>query len=279
MDPSPEVLVNQAKQGNREALEDLIRMVRDQVYGLALRMLSQPQDAEDATQEILVKVVTHLGSFRHESAFKTWVYRVAANHLLTTHKRRAERMELTFDRLEAGIETELATEWNGARTEAEESLVVKEIMIGCMHAMLLCLDRDLRIAFILGRVFDVPGDQAADILEISPAAFRKRLSRARALMRDFMSRNCGLVNESAPCRCSKQIPFAVKSGWVDPERLKFVAHPVHARKEVEITANFSEMDEMERVTALFRSHPEYAPSERIMDNMRALLDSVKFRQH
>ena len=83
-----ESLVERAKEGDQNALEELVRHIQDPVYGLALRMLSHPADAEDATQEILVKVVTHLVSFRQESAFTTWVYRIASNHLITNNKRR-----------------------------------------------------------------------------------------------------------------------------------------------------------------------------------------------
>jgi RNA polymerase sigma factor (sigma-70 family) len=97
MEPALEDLVQQAKDGKKEALESLVRRIQDRVYGLALRMLGYPADAEDAAQEILVKVVTHLDSFRQESAFSTWVYRVAANHLLTTRKRLAEKQTSSFE--------------------------------------------------------------------------------------------------------------------------------------------------------------------------------------
>ena len=94
-----ETLVARAQEGDRAALETVIASMRDRIYNLALRMLWHPADAEDATQEILVRLVTHLGSFRGESTFSTWAYRVASNYLLTTRKRRAEREELTFERV------------------------------------------------------------------------------------------------------------------------------------------------------------------------------------
>ena len=72
--------------------------------------------------------------------------------------------------------------------EAEQSLLVQEIAISCMQGMLLCFDRDLRMAYILGEIFEVSGDDAAYILAISPAAYRKRLSRARRLLRGFHGR-------------------------------------------------------------------------------------------
>src|SRR5713226_603083 len=89
-------LLGRARAGDRDALEDIVRAIQDDVYGLAIRMLWHPQDAEDASQEILVKVITHLGTFRGESSFRTWVCRIATNHLLNVRKSRVERAELTF---------------------------------------------------------------------------------------------------------------------------------------------------------------------------------------
>jgi RNA polymerase sigma factor (sigma-70 family) len=82
----PQTLVEAARSGDRDALEQLVRAIQDPVYGLAMRMLALPTEAEDATQEILIKVVTRLGSFRGDSKFTTWVYAVAANHLRTVRR-------------------------------------------------------------------------------------------------------------------------------------------------------------------------------------------------
>jgi len=148
MESTLESLVQQAKEGSREALESLVRGIQDRIYGLALRMLGYPADAEDAVQEILIKVVTRLNSFRQESAFFTWVYRIAANHLLTTRKRLAENQAVSFEAYEALLEIALASEWPESVPEAERSLIVKEVMLSCTHGMLLCLDRPHRITFI-----------------------------------------------------------------------------------------------------------------------------------
>ena len=72
-------LVKLAVKGDKNALEELILSVQDMVYNLALRMLWHPEDAKDATQEILIKVVTNLSSFKGNSEFNTWVYRLATN--------------------------------------------------------------------------------------------------------------------------------------------------------------------------------------------------------
>ena len=175
MEPTLEILVEQAKRGDKNALESLIKRIQDRVYGLAIRMLGHPADAEDATQEILTKVLTHLVSFRQESAFITWVYRVASNHLLTTRKRRAERKELTFEQCEREINRIASGRWLESSLEAEQSLLMEEIRIRCMQSILLCLDRGLRIAYILGEIFELTSDKGGYILNIAPTAFRKRL--------------------------------------------------------------------------------------------------------
>lgn len=72
-----ETKVIRAQAGNRQALETIVEGIQGKVYELALRMLGHPSDAEDAAQEILIKVITRMGSFRGESAFYTWVYRIA----------------------------------------------------------------------------------------------------------------------------------------------------------------------------------------------------------
>lgn len=81
----------EAAGGDRRALGELCREVQHPIYRLALRMLSDPQDAEDATQEVLVRLVKNLGSFEGRSKFMTWAYTIATRQLLRTRKRRAER--------------------------------------------------------------------------------------------------------------------------------------------------------------------------------------------
>ena len=156
-----------------------------------------PPTPRTPPRRILLRVITHLGSFRGESAFTTWVYRVAANHLLTTRKRRAEREELTFERFAEQLDEGLAPEAPGADELVEKRLLAEEVKLGCTQGMLLCLDRDHRLAYILGDVFRLKGPQAAEIAGVSAATFRKRLSRARARLHGFLERKCGLVNPAS----------------------------------------------------------------------------------
>src|SRR5947199_6403731 len=88
--------VKRARSGDRKALEDLVQRHQEWIYNIALRMLYHPQDAEDATQEILVKILTGLSSFEGRSSFRTWLYRIVVNHLLSTRRSRVEDPAISF---------------------------------------------------------------------------------------------------------------------------------------------------------------------------------------
>jgi RNA polymerase sigma factor (sigma-70 family) len=264
-------LVERARGGDAAALDELVRAVQDDVYGPAIRMLSDPHDAQDATQEILIKVVTRLDRFRGESALRTWVYRVAVNHLLTTRRRKMERQRWTFtafaDDLAAGLDPEAPAD---PETPAEQ-LLAEEVKIGCTLGMLQCLDRPQRMAYILGEVFGLPSDAAAVICDTTPAAYRKRLSRARAALRAFVAENCGIVNPRAACRCNRRTETAVRLGRVDPDAPTFVDHPKRAEAPA-IAAAVAEMEELHDAAALFRSQPDVATPDNVL---RAVTGAVK----
>src|SRR3954470_21272960 len=91
-------LVADAQAGSRDALEQLIARHQSWIYNIVLRMVYHPHDAEDITQEILIKVVTKLSTFERRSSFRTWLYRIAVNHVLNMKRTRAEEWEMTFEK-------------------------------------------------------------------------------------------------------------------------------------------------------------------------------------
>jgi RNA polymerase sigma factor (sigma-70 family) len=252
-------LVDRAKAGDRAALDELVRAMKDLVFNLAARMLGSAADAEDATQEILIKIVTHLASFRGDSAFRTWAYRVAANHLLTMRKRGAELRVESFEQLGENLDTNLAA----GDPAVDDQLLVREAKLICTSMMLACLDRDHRLAYILGEIFEFASEEGAAILEISSDAFRKRLSRARERMAEFMAAQCGLVNPSNACRCAKQAGHAVAVGHLDPKRLAW--GPLGCRQRV------ADIDTVARAIEVFRSNPDFVAPEAVLAGIKHVL--------
>jgi RNA polymerase sigma factor (sigma-70 family) len=272
-----EDLVEQAKMGDKDVLEDIIRKCQDKVYGLAIRMLFIPADAEDATQEILVKIITHLGTFRGESRFDTWVYSIASNHLLTTRKCRAEHWRLTFDKCIHAIEEGALEKEANAFIEAEQNLIVEETKLACVHYLLLCLPRELRLAVILSEIFGVKSAEGAKVLGLKPAAYRQRLSRGKKQLLAFLVKQCGLVDPNNPCHCQTLASVHVKKRHIDPQNLLFATHTCHPRQDIQAGELLAELDQMSRAAMLIRNHPDYAAPGGVVESMKGLIDSGRFQ--
>lgn len=216
--PTLEELARQALDGDRQAVASVVRALQGPVYALALRVLWHREDAEDATQEILVRVVTRLAQFDFQSRLRTWVYRVATNYLLDVKKSCAERQKLTFTTFGEDLEEGLST---SGPADDERSRLVEEVKIGCTLGMLQCLDRPHRLAYVLGEILELPAPDAAQALNVTPAAFRKRLQRAREEIEAFTRSHCGLVSSSAGCACNRRVPAAIRLGRVHPTEHRF----------------------------------------------------------
>jgi RNA polymerase sigma factor (sigma-70 family) len=260
-----------ARAGDLVAVDALLRRHRPWVLGLALRMVWRRETAEDATQEILVKALTHLGGFEGRSAFSTWLYRIAVNHLINVRKSEMEERRMTFADMGRSLDdcadTELPDE---AALPMGHGLLVEEAKLGCITAMLMCLDRRQRAAFILGEVFAVTSEQGGAVLEVSAGNFRQMLTRARRDLYQFMDGKCGLVNPLNPCRCAKKAGAFMARGWLDPKTRRFTADRIAAVREV-TPDRLAELQGMERAHAeLFRAAPlNDAPT--LAERMRAAL--------
>src|SRR5688500_4510411 len=219
---APEDLARRALSCDRDAVEQLVRGLQGDVYGLALRMLWNREDAEDATQEILVRAVTRLGQFDFRSKVKTWVYRIAVNYILDVKKSPVERMHLNFQRFGEDLAEGLSSD---GPADAERSLLVEEVKIGCTLGMLQCLDRPHRLAYVLGEILELSGPDCAEALGISPELFRKRLQKARTAIEAFTRAHCGLASDNAACACHRRVPAAVRLGRVSPDTLDFAEQP------------------------------------------------------
>jgi RNA polymerase sigma factor (sigma-70 family) len=253
-------LVLHARSGDRTALEHLVQRHQAWIYNIAVRMLYHPQDAEDATQEILIKVLTRLSSFEGRSSFRTWMYRIVVNHVLNMKRGRVEVQHASIDFASYGAALDNTPELELADpkgTSADTDLLVTEAMIACTSGMLLCLDREQRVTFILGAILEVSDTVAAEVLEITPDNFRQRLARARRDLRNFMNDKCGLVNQANPCRCAKKTRGFIQAGYVDPGNLLFARERICEVQEAapKVHEAINTLDE--KCAEVFRGHPFY----------------------
>jgi RNA polymerase sigma factor (sigma-70 family) len=267
---SLEDLARLAIDGDRGALDLVVRELQGPVYHLALRMLWNREDAEDAAQEILVRIVTRLSQFDFRSRLHTWAYRVAVNYILDVKKSATERLHLSFERfadaLHAGLDA-------GTDSNVEHSVLVEEVKVGCTLAMLQCLDRPHRLAYVLGDIMELKGPEAAEVLDVSPELFRKRLQHARAAVLSFTRSYCGLASDAAPCRCDRQVASAVRDGRIDPQQLVFAG----TRASFEETR--AKVHEVENARWALEVHRTSHPKASSIDFARKIIESFEPFDH
>lgn len=266
-------LIEEAVLGNQKSLEALLLSVQDMVFNLSLRMLGMVHDAEDATQEILIKVMTHLSSFRQESKFSTWVYRIAVNHLRNYQKSMFAKHPLSFEYYGADIvsgkEKDVPDRTNGVDSE----LLAQELKYSCTNVMLQCLDADSRCIYILGTMFRLDSSVAGEILDLTPEAYRQRLSRVRRKMGEFLGKYCGLSGTGV-CACGKRVNYAISSHRINPDQLDFLSLEECERDK--ITGFSSAMDQIDDISQVFTTLPSYRSTEKSTVFIRNLMDSDLF---
>jgi RNA polymerase sigma factor (sigma-70 family) len=262
-------LVKLAIGGDKKALQNLIIRHQLFIYNLALKMTKSVEDAEDLTQEVFIKAITALTKFEGKSKFRTWLYRITVNHFLNTKKSKAELKTIDFETYFNAIDNIPINELT--ITEQDELTdTIEEIRISCTAGMLLCLDREQRMIYILGEMFDIDHNLGSEILGITSGNFRIRLIRARQDLYNWMNERCGLVNKNNPCRCAKKTRAYIEAGIVDPNNLIFNTR--HKKKIYEISQHNAVpiTDTIEDLNRnIFQQHPLQEPltSKKIVDEI------------
>lgn len=258
-EPSLERLAAEAAEGDQAALGELLRAIQHPMYGLALRFLGNPMDAEDVTQEILIRLMTRLSTFEGRAQFMTWAYAVAIRVLIRTKKRIYESSVQGPAPFADAIDAGLAARDYTAE-EAEYQLLCDEVRVSCSYGMLLCLTRANRAAYLLGDVLGISGSEGASILDISESAFRQRVSRARRTLRQVIDGRCGLVNPANTCSCGRQIESSITGGLIDRSNLVIASHPRTAPTAA-IEQIADDIDAVVAIGSLYKADRFAAPAQ------------------
>lgn len=267
-----QALVDQATAGDKKALETLVTGVQDMVFNLSLRMLGTFADAEDATQDILLKVITHLSSFRGDSLFTTWVFSIAVNYLKNYRKHMFAGCPLSFEYYGDDIENRKMQNVPDLTQNVETELLAEELKMSCTNVMLQCLDVESRCIFILGTMFKLDSRIAGDILAMTPEAYRQRLSRIRKKMADFLGQYCGEYG-GGKCKCKDRVNYAIQNHRINPLCLDYIAAteiPIETITDVK-----NAMDEIDDLSQDFSFCKPYQSPERTKHLIQEFLDSTQ----
>lgn len=140
--------------------------------------------------------------------------------------------------------------------------------------MLQALDRAQRIAFVLGAICELEAADAAHVLGISEAAFRKRLSRARATLDAFLARHCGVADPANRCRCLYQVNHNVARGRLDPARLDYAVSA--SRTSLETLRAMDEIAEARRSLQIYRAQPRPPAPEDFAARVRSMIEAASW---
>jgi len=178
------ILVGHVLAGDRTAFESLVRRHERRVYRVTIAVLGNAEDAEEAMQDTFVKAYRHLGQFRRESKFTTWLTRIAINEAI--QKRQGRRDFISLD--ESRGASELSMPW---RTESwrsdPEKVYGKQELRRIVEAEIQRLPPIYREAFVLRDIEEMTAEEAAEAIGITVEALKSRLLRARLMVREALA--------------------------------------------------------------------------------------------
>lgn len=268
-----QALAEKATAGDKEALEALVTGVQDMVFNLSLRMLGTFADAEDAAQDILLKMITHLSSFRGESLFTTWVFRIAVNHLKDYKKHMFAHAPLSFEFYGDDIKNGKIQDIPDLTQNVEQDILAEELKMSCTNVMLQCLDTESRCIFILGTMFRIDSRIAGEILEMTPEAYRQRLSRIRKKMAGFLEQYCGAYG-GGTCRCRDRVNYAIQSRRLNPQQLDYTkTNEISVETMLDVKHAMEEMDDLSQDFSFCKA---YQSPEHMKCLVQELLNSAQF---
>jgi len=186
-DEGDEALVRLAQGGDTRAFDELVRRYQDRVYRLSFKILRHEQDAAEALQDAFLSAFRGIRNFKVESTFSTWLYRIATNaSLMKYRKRREGHVSLDQSQSDRAEDNEAmqVPDWT---TQPLQDLLDSETR-KVMEESVERLPEDLRTVFLLRDVEELSNAEVAEILELTVAAVKSRLHRARIMLRDRLSR-------------------------------------------------------------------------------------------
>lgn len=267
------ILIDKALSGDKESLESIILSVQDLIFNLSLRMLGTFADAEDAAQDIILKIITNLSSFKKQSSFTTWVFSIASNHLKNYKKHMFAHMPLSFEYYGNDIENGNIHDIPDLTQNVEKAILADELKMSCTNVMLQCLDAESRCIFILGTMFKLDSRIAGEVLGLTPEAYRQRLSRIRKKMASFLEKYCGEYGYGK-CKCINRLNYAIQNHRLDPAQLDYTtADVISDQTIIDVKDTMEQIDDLSQELSFCKS---YKSPERTKKFIKDFLNSAQF---
>lgn len=180
-----EFLIEKAKKGDKKSLAQLVRNYEQTVYNFSFKICRDRDKAENIMQETFYSMVKHLNQFDSKSKLSTWLYRIVANHCLMQARKEKNRQFVSFENDDSLFEEKYAVDYSRLPTKYTENEELKKILDEAISK----LSPDYRMIFLLRDVEGLSTEETAEAAELSISAVKSRLHRARAFLRNEITRS------------------------------------------------------------------------------------------
>lgn len=179
-------LIQKAINGDASAFESLIIPYEKKVYNIALQMFKNEHDAYDASQEVLIKVYRNLNKFKFESAFSTWLHRLAMNTCIDEYRKRKRHMTHTTSMDQHSSESDAPVRQYKDPNRTPEEQVLQQEVVGEVREALESLKEEQKMIIIYRDINGMTYDEIAQVYECSLGTVKSRIARARKALKDHI---------------------------------------------------------------------------------------------
>jgi RNA polymerase sigma-70 factor (ECF subfamily) len=248
---------------NAELFERLYQENQPKVYRLALSLTGNAHDAEDITQEAFFRAFRSYDTFRKDSSFFTWIYRITVN-VSNDYLKQKTKMPIETLTEDMGFSLEEIIDPNPANNP-ETELLGHQARIKCLHAMTECLPLEQRKVFCLAITMGLPHKIVAEILECSVGSVKITLHRAKKRWNGYMENRCQFIKKSNPCNCKQFVRFGLSKGWFTKDASITPCPPasIQAREEIIKLQTIQELYQ-----DLYTDRADESFAQRIRDGIR-----------
>jgi len=247
-----------------EEFEALYKENHKKVYKLALALTGNSEQAEEITQEAFFRTLKSFDTFRHESSFFTWIYRITLNVSNSYMKKKNYPMQNLEETIEKrGLQIEDIIDKN-PENNPETLYLAKEIKYKCLHSLTECLSGEQRKIFCMAITLGLPQKTVAEILECSPGKVKTALFRAKQKWFGYMNDKCGLMKKGNPCNCEQWVRYFAENGLIKKELTAVKQQEVNTRvlQEVNTIKSLQEL-----YKSLYPEMAEKALAQRLRDGI------------
>lgn len=212
------------------------------VYRLALSLTDNENDAEEITQEAFYRAFRSFDTFRKDSSFFTWIYRITLNVGNSYIMQRKMKMPVEILTEDMGYSLKDIFDENPP-INPETLYIAKEVRIKCLHCLTTCLPNEQRKIFCLAITIGLPYKQVSEILECSLSKVKTTIHRAKQRWFGYMENRCALIKKSNPCHCTQWVRFGIEQGWFSKEDAKNQSSQIdsHALEEIRELRNLRDI--------------------------------------